>query len=284
MVSIFDLIQGSQLIYVFVLMATGILVGSACGLLGVGGAFIMVPVQLWALTSMGIDATIATRVAFGTGLAVVLPTSLSGCYGHSCRGVVLWKPGIIMGLSGLAGAFIGGTIAAHAPADLLKTIFGVVVLAGGIRMLLVGKLRPGTKPKSGTLHYVLWGFPVGIVSGLSGIGGGVLMVPILVVAMGFSMLQAVGTSSVAIALNSVGGISSYAINGMGVAGRPEYSIGYIDLPQFILLAGTSVPAAQLGVRFAHFIPGKQLRYIFIALMFYIGLRMIGVFAWLGLPI
>ncbi|MFB3765929.1 MAG: sulfite exporter TauE/SafE family protein [Methanotrichaceae archaeon] len=265
-------------------MATGILVGSACGLLGVGGAFIMVPVQLWALTSMGIDATIATRVAFGTGLAVVLPTSLSGCYGHSCRGVVLWKPGIIMGLSGLAGAFIGGTIAAHAPADLLKTIFGVVVLAGGIRMLLVGKLRPGTKPKSGTLHYVLWGFPVGIVSGLSGIGGGVLMVPILVVAMGFSMLQAVGTSSVAIALNSVGGISSYAINGMGVAGRPEYSIGYIDLPQFILLAGTSVPAAQLGVRFAHFIPGKQLRYIFIALMFYIGLRMIGVFAWLGLPI
>lgn len=265
-------------------MATGILVGSACGLLGVGGGFIMVPVQLWALTYMGIDATIATRVAFGTGLAVILPTSLSGCYGHSCRGVVLWKPGIIMGLSGLAGAFIGGTIAAHAPADLLKTIFGLVVLAGALRMLFAGKITPGTEPKTNPLYYVIWGFPVGIISGLSGIGGGVLMVPILVVGMGFSMLQAIGTSSVAIALNAIGGVSSYAINGMGVPGRPPYSIGYIDLLQFILLAGTAIPAAQLGVRFAHLIPAKQLRYIFIALMFYIGLRTIGVFAWIGLPI
>ncbi|MGA9098475.1 MAG: sulfite exporter TauE/SafE family protein [Methanotrichaceae archaeon] len=281
---IFELMQEPQLTYVLVLMATGVLVGMACGLLGVGGAFIMVPIQLWALTSMGIDATIATRVAFGTGLAVILPTSISGCYGHSCRGVVLWKPGVIMGLSGLAGAFIGGSIAAHAPAAVLKTIFGAAVLAGGFRMLLAERIRPGPKPKANPLYYVLWGFPVGIVSGLSGIGGGVLMVPVLVVAMGFSMLQAVGTSTVAIALNSIGGISSYAINGMGVPGRPDYSLGYIDLLQFILLAGTSVPAAQLGVRFAHFIPGRQLRYIFMALMFYIGLRMIGVFAWLGLPI
>lgn len=265
-------------------MATGIFVGSACGLFGVGGAFIMVPVQIWALTSMGIDPTIATRVAFGTSLAVVLPTSLSGCYGHSCRGVVLWKPGIMLGLSGLAGAFIGGFIAAHAPAEALKAIFGLAVLAGAFRMLLAGKIRPVGKPRGSPLYYALWGFPVGIVSGLSGIGGGVLMVPVMVVAMGFGMLQAVGTSSVAIALNSVGGILSYAINGMGIPGRPEYSLGYIDLLQFALLAGTSVPAAQLGVRFAYRLPGQQLRYLFIMLMFYIGLRMIGVFAWLGLPI
>lgn len=277
-------IQEAQIVYVLVLMATGILVGSVCGLLGVGGGFIMVPVQLWALTYMGIDATIATRVAFGTGLSVILPTSLSGCYGHRCRGVVLWKPGIIMGLSGLAGAFIGGLIAAHAPAEVLKTIFGLVVLAGGLRMLFTGRIKPGTKPKTNPFYYVLWGFPVGIISGLSGIGGGILMVPILAVAMGFSMLQAVGTSSVAIALNAIGGVSSYAISGMGVPGRPPYSIGYIDLLQFILLAGTSVPAAQLGVRFAHLLPAKQLRYIFIALMFYIGLRTMGVFAWFGLPI
>lgn len=278
------LIQDPQIAYVLVLMATGIFVGSACGLLGVGGAFIMVPVQLWALTSMGIDPTIATRVAFGTSLAVILPTSLSGCYGHSCRGVVLWRPGIMLGLSGLAGAFIGGFIAAHAPADVLRTIFGLAVLAGALRMLMAGRIRPGGKPRGNTLHYALWGFPVGIVSGLSGIGGGVLMVPVMVVVMGFGMLQAVGTSSVAIALNSVGGITSYAINGLGVPGRPEYSLGYIDLLQFALLTGTSVPAAQLGVRFAHLLPARQLRYLFIVLMLYIGLRMIGVFAWLGLPI
>jgi uncharacterized membrane protein YfcA len=278
------LIQDPQIVYVLVLMITGIFVGSACGLFGVGGAFIMVPVQLWALMYMGVDQTIATRVAFGTSLAVVLPTSLSGCYGHSCRGVVLWKPGVMLGLAGLAGSFIGGSIAAHAPADVLKTIFGLVVLSSALRMLLAGRIRPGEKSPASPAHFILWGFPVGIVSGLSGIGGGVLMVPVMVVAMGFDMLQAVGTSSVAIALNSVGGIASYAINGMGVPGRPAYSLGYIDLFQFILLAGTSVPAAQLGVRFAHLLPAHQLRILFIVLMIYIGLRMIGVFAWLGLPI
>jgi hypothetical protein len=117
------LISESLLLYVLVLLATGIVVGFSCGLLGIGGGFLMVPVQIWALTSQGIDPTLATRIAFGTSLAVVLPTALSGCRGHSCRGVVLWRPGIIMGLCGLVGAFLGGSIASHVPGDLLRMAF-----------------------------------------------------------------------------------------------------------------------------------------------------------------
>ena len=114
------MISEPQLIYVLVLLATGMFVGFFCGLLGVGGGFIMVPVQIWALTSTGIEPTLATRIAFGTSLAVVLPTALRGCHGHSCRGVVLWRPGIALGLSGLLGAFLGGTVAAQTPGYLLK--------------------------------------------------------------------------------------------------------------------------------------------------------------------
>ncbi len=282
-----------QLIYVLILLATGIVVGFACGLLGVGGGFIMVPVQIWALTSMGVDPTLATRMAFGTSLAVVLPTAVSGCQGHSCRGVVLWRPGIFMGLSGMVGAVLGGTIASHAPGDLLRIVFGLVVLAGALRMLLAGKIKPRGEGEHGEpkprargrlLEYIIWGFAVGVVSGLSGIGGGVILVPIMVMAMGFSMHQAIGTSSVAIALNSVGGIISYAVNGWGVPGLPPYSVGYINVMQFILLAGTSVLAARLGVRFAHMLPGEQLRKIFTALMIIIGLDMLGVFNMVHLPI
>lgn len=277
------LIAETELVYVLVLLATGIVVGFACGLLGVGGGFIMVPVQIWVLTAAGIDPTIATRVAFGTSLAVVLPTALSGCHGHSCRGVVLWRPGIYMGLSGLFGAILGGTIASHAPADLLKTIFGLVVLAGALRMLLAGKIKPHSEQRSGLMQYIIWGFGVGIVSGLSGIGGGVILVPVMIMIMGFGILQAVGTSSVAIALNSVGGIISYAVNGWGVPGLPPYSIGYINLLQFGLLAGASVITAQLGVRYAHRIPGELLRRIFIILMIIVGLDMLGIFSRIGLP-
>ncbi len=278
----------ANLLSVIVLLATGMVVGFACGLLGVGGGFIMVPVQIWALTIMGVDPTLATRIAFGTSLAVILPTSLSSCRGHSCRGVVLWRPGIILGLSGLVGAFLGGTVASHVSGDLLKMIFGIVVLAGALRMLfaesILPKGTPGHHPREGTLYYLLWGLAVGLVSGLSGIGGGVILVPALVLALGFSMHQAVGTSSLAIAFNAVGGVLAYALNGLGVPGLPAYSIGYIDLFQFLLLAGTSVLTAQLGARVAHRLPGEQLRYIFMALMFYIGLRMLGLFAWMGLPI
>ena len=275
-----ELLSQPYLIYVLALLFTGVVVGFACGLLGVGGGFIMVPVQIWALTSMGVDPTLATRMAFGTSLAVVLPTALSGCQGHSCRGVVLWRPGIYMGLSGLLGAILGGTIAAHASGELLETIFGLVVLAGALRMLLAGKIKPRGEPREGVLQYILWGFAVGIVSGLSGIGGGVILVPVMVMAMGFSMHQAVGTSSVAIALNSVGGILSYAVNGWGVPGLPPYSVGYINIMQFCLLAGTSVLTARLGVRFAHRLPSEQLRWIFTGLMIIVGLDMLGFFSWL----
>lgn len=275
--------QDIQIIYIIVLLITGIAVGFASGLLGVGGCFIMVPVQLWVLTSMGLDPTIATRVAFGTSLAVVLPTAFSGCHGHSCLGAVLWRPGVILGISGMAGAFIGGSIAAHLPGDVLKLIFGLAVLAGALRMLLAGKIRPG-QSRDSTFYYVLWGFPLGFVSGLSGIGGGVLMVPAMVVAMGFTMHQAVGTSSLGIAFNALGGILSYALNGWGAPGLPPYSIGYIDLLQLALLAGTSIPMAQVGAKFAHRLPGEQLRFVFIVLMLYVSLNMIGVFQWLHLPL
>lgn len=279
------MIAESLLIYALVLLATGIIVGFACGLLGVGGGFIMVPVQIWALTSTGMDPTLATRIAFGTSLAVILPTSLSGCHGHSCRGAVLWRPGIAMGLSGLGGAFLGGTVAAHAPGDLLSMIFGFVVLMGALRMLFAGNLQPRKtsldRSTDSLLEYVLWGTAVGILSGLTGIGGGVILIPAMVVAMGFSMYQAIGTSSVTIAFNSVGGILAYAINGWGVAGLPAYSLGYIDLVQFALLAGGSVLAAKYGVNAAHRLPEELLKYIFVMLMVFIGLKMMGVFGWMG---
>jgi len=269
------------------LLATGVAVGFSCGLLGIGGGFLMVPVQIWLLTSTGIDPTLATRIAFGTSLAVILPTAISGCHGHNCRGVVLWRPGIIMGLCGLLGAFLGGSIAAHAPGDLLRMLFGLVVLLGALRMLFAGSLLLGQRALPGEtreslLQYVFWGLIVGVISGMTGIGGGVILVPVMVIAMGFSMYQAIGTSSVTIAFNAVGGVIAYAINGWDVPGLPAYCIGYIDLLQFALLAGASIFAASWGVKAAHRLPAEKLRYIFVMLMIYIGLKMTGVLGWVGL--
>lgn len=280
------MITQSLIFYSLVLLATGIAVGFFCGLLGVGGGFLMVPVQIWLLSLQGVEPTLATRIAFATSLAVVLPTAISGCRGHSCWGVVLWQEGIIIGLFGMLGGFLGGTIASHAPGELLRMVFGIIVMLAAARMLLVPRLQswqePHERPRKSIIHYMIWGVAVGVLSGLTGIGGGLMLVPIMIIALGFSLHQAIGTSSLAISFNALGGVIAYAINGWGVQGLPGYCLGYIDLLQFALLAGSSIFAAPWGATVAHRLPADKLKHIFVILMFYIGLKMIGALEWAGL--
>ena len=269
---------------IIALLVTGLGVGFASGLLGVGGCFIMVPVQFWILKSIGVDPTIAIRIAFGTNLLVVLPTAFSGAMTHHKRRAVMWKAGVTLGIAGAIGAFFGAFIASHLPGRVLTIGFGIAVILGGIRMLTAKPPTITEKPSDSIPAFILWGIPLGIVSGIIGIGGGVLMVPIMIFFLRFRMHQAVGTSTALMIFTAVGGTLSFLINGLGVEGLPPYSTGYLNWLQWILLAGCSIPMATVGARTAHLLPAKQLRYIFVIVMFYMGLKMTGVFAWLHLPI
>ncbi len=267
---------------------TGIGVGFASGLLGVGGCFIMIPVQYWVYTSMGIDPKLAILTAFGTNLAVVFPTAMSGAYGHSKRGAVLWKAAIILGITGAIGAVAGSIIAAHLPAKILTTVFGLAILAGAIRMLTAKPPKVEEKPNENPAVLATWGIILGIVTGIIGIGGGVLMVPVMAVLLRFGMHRAVGSSTAVMIFTSIGGLTGYIMNGLNAGVFGAYSIGhligYFNPESWLALAATSVPMAQVGVRTAHRLPAKQLKYIFVIVMIYMALKMIGVFAWLHLPI
>lgn len=269
---------------VIALLITGLGVGFASGLLGVGGCFIMVPVQFWALKSIGVDPTIAIRIAFGTNLLVVLPTAFSGAITHHRKGAVLWKAGVTFGVAGAIGAFLGAFIASHLPGKVLTVAFGIAVILGALRMLTARPPQITDEPSDSVTAFILWGIPLGIVSGIIGIGGGVLMIPIMVFFLKFKMHQAVGTSTALMIFTAVGGALSFLINGLGVQGLPPYSTGYLNWLQWILLAGCSIPMAIVGAKTAHLLPAKKLKYIFIAVMFYMGLKMTGLFAWLHLPI
>ena len=268
---------------IIALLITGLGVGFASGLLGVGGCFIMVPVQFWILQSIGVDPTIAIRIAFGTNLLVVLPTAFSGAMTHHRKGAVFWKAGISFGIAGAIGAFLGAFIASHLPGKVLTVAFGIAVILGAIRMLTAKPPKISEEPSKSIAVFILWGIPLGIVSGIIGIGGGVLMIPIMVFFLRFKMHQAVGTSTALMIFTAIGGSLSYLLNGLGVEGLPPYSTGYLNWLQWILLAGCSIPMAIVGAKTAHRLPAKQLRYIFIAVMLYMGLKMIGVFQWLHLP-
>ena len=262
------------------MLAAGAGAGFASALLGVGGGFIIVPASYWLILAMGVSQDIAIKIAIGTSLLVILPTAISGTWRHNKKKAVHWKTALILGPCALAGAVLGATLATDLPEKTLKIVFGGVVLAVALWMGLgiMPKLRRGDEgPRENFWLVAACGFPIGMVSGLTGLGGGALIVPMLVLALNFPMHIAIGTSVASIIFASLGGIAGYIVNGLGVPGLLPYSLGYINLPIWLCLAATSIPLAQLGARAAHALPAKPLRYIFIAFMVYVGLSMIGVF-------
>jgi uncharacterized membrane protein YfcA len=261
-------------------LAAGAGAGFASALLGVGGGFIIVPASYWLILTMGVSKDIAIMIAIGTSLLVIFPTAISGTWRHNKRKAVRWKTALILGPCALVGGLVGATLAAHLPGEVMEKGFGGLVLAIALWMglgLMPKLKRREEEPREKFGIMAACGFPIGMVSGLTGLGGGVLIVPLLVLALNFPMHIAVGTSVASIIFASLGGIVGYIVNGLGVPGLLPYSIGYVNLPIWLCLAVTSIPLAQLGARAAHALPAKQLRYVFIAFMVYAGLKMIGVF-------
>ncbi len=270
--------------HIIVLLVTGIGVGFAGGLLGVGGAFIMGPVQYMVYVNMGLPTDMAIKLAFGTNLLVILPTAISGTWRHHRERVVLWKAAIIMGSCSLIGSFSAATMATHIPGAVLKIAFGAIILISAIWMLTARPPQLEEDAKNNPWLWVAWALPIGIVSGLVGVGGGIVAVPVMTLALRFKMHNAVATSLAMMIFTSAGGVIGYIMGGIGVPDLPAYCIGYVNLLSWFLLAVTSVGMAQVGAITAHRLPAKQLRYIFITIMFYMGLKMVGVFDWLGWPL
>jgi len=243
----------------------------------------MIPVSYWLIQSMGVTQDLAIRIAFGTSLLVILPTAISGSWRHNREKAVRWKPAVVLGSCALVGAIVGATLVTHLPGEMLEKGFGGFVLAIALWMglgMLPRFKKEGADPQEKLGIVAACGFPIGMVTGLTGLGGGVLIVSVLVLALNFPMHVAVGTSVASVILASLGGIVGYIANGLGVPGLLPHSIGYINLPIWLCLAATSIPMAQLGARVAHALPARPLRYIFVAFLVYAGLEMLGVFDWI----
>lgn len=270
-------------LYIAVLLFTGAFTGLISGLLGVGGGFIMSPVQYWLFQAGGLPPTLAIRLAFGTSLAVILPNAVSGVLKHHKNSAVLWKEAGLIGVFALFSSFGGAALAARLSADILSKIFGLVVILGALKTYGTPAVRAkkdevdAPSIVSCTAVYAGCGLVVGFLSGLVGIGGGVVSIPLMLVFLRFGMREAVGTSAAIMLFTSAGGILGYVINGWGEPGLPPYSLGYVNLLNLGLLALPGILAARLGAGLAHKVRPEALKHLFVLLMLYIGMRMIGVF-------
>lgn len=269
--------------YVIILIITGSGVGLASGLLGVGGGFLLVPLQFFLLQSMGMDPDIALPLSLGTSLAVIIPTALSGAYSHHLRKNVIIKPALQMGAFGFLGGWVGGYLATITPVEILTLLFAALLFLIAYQFLKYNKVRAIQLNRLTSSNLIVWGFLAGITSGFFGIGGGIVLVPIMLFFLGFKMVQAVGTSTLAITISSLGGMLAYIYRGWNVPDLPSYSVGYVNLILLFLLSSTSIPMAYLGSYYANRIPEKRLKQIFAIILIYIGLRLTGLFEILGIP-
>ena len=258
-------------IIIFALLITGVFAGFVAGLLGVGGGIIMVPFTTFILNETQPEVLTAMHSAIATSLAVIIPTSLLSARTHMSLGnvdfFVVRKFAVYVILGSLGGAII----ARFLDNSSLKILFGSLCIIFGliflIRIIVIRHNLPNIFFRS------LIGITVGLLSSLVGIGGGSLMIPLLT-AFGWTMHRAVGTAALIGLLIAIPGMTSFAVMGIDMPGRPTYSFGYIWLPGVLFLAATSFFMAVIGAKTAHKINRDKLRKIFGIVLSLVGLRLV----------
>jgi uncharacterized membrane protein YfcA len=201
------------------LVLIGFLTSVLSGLLGIGGGVILIPAMVYLL---GMNQ----HRAHGTSLAVMSPVVLFSAIFYSRHGFVNWVVAIELMVGGIIGAAIGARICNRLSAGNLRGYFGLLVGFVGIRMLYGAVVAhmgvqthhaavpvlSGSTTCGGAL-VVLVGVVTGTLSGLFGIGGGIIMVPVLVLAFGFTQLQAQGVSLAVIIPVSISGALIHSAQG-----------------------------------------------------------------------
>ena len=237
----------------------------------------MIPVQFWGLTLLGVDSTLAIRIAFGTNLLVIIPTAAIGAFTHNRKKSVVWRIALFMAVTGVFGAYLGGVLASHLPGSYLRSIFGIFSVCISIRMFFSVPSVYDESHESSSKKSMIWGFPIGLLAGTLGVGGGGMSVPILVFKLRLSMHKALGTSSALMIFIASGAALSFFINGLSAEVPVPYTIGYINWLQAGLLMAGSIPMAIVGVRVAHRLNARLIRNIFAVFVMASGLKMSGIF-------
>lgn len=185
---------------ILVLAVLGALTGLLSGLFGIGGGVVLVPMLVMFLGFQ-------QRLAAGTSVAAILPAAIVGGIGYGVQGNVDWVTAIALAVGVVVGAQIGSYLLSRVPTGFLRWLFMGFLAAVVVSLWFVVPQRDAEIEKS-TLVLVLLvvtGLITGVLSGLLGVGGGVVVVPVLMFFFGASDLIAKGTSLIMLIPGSISG-------------------------------------------------------------------------------
>ncbi len=264
---------------VVALICVGLVAGVASGMFGIGGGVIIVP-------ALSLLLGFELKAATGTSLAALLmPVSIFAVVAYNRAGILRWRVAAPVALGLIGGAVAGANIALSLPTQTLQQLYGIFLVWIGWRFAeprkfyaayragLLGKKDPAAVALA-EMNASPWillavGLGAGVLSGMFGIGGGVVIVPALVALLKFDQKVAVATSLAALLLPvSAGAVITY------------YQAGLLDFGVAALVAVGLIAGAFVGAKIAIALPSATVKRLYGIFLILVGLRFLGVFDWL----
>ena len=237
---------------------TGIVAGFICGLTGMGGGTIYVPVFYFLLS-------FSIKEAIGTSLLVIVFSSISAFLAHMREGQVNFRIAGFLIVAGIIGAQIGSSITSILPDIAVKIFFICITIFLSINMWRernTGVEGNGTNFTMSTIRFILIGLAAGIASGMGGVGGAIVLVPLLHMWVGIPMNICIGTTLPVVMFNSLSGVIGYFYRGL------------VHIQIGIITGVVAVFAALTGTKVSMRTDNKRLRKIFSIVLLIAGMAIL----------
>jgi uncharacterized membrane protein YfcA len=261
------------------IIVAGLVTGILAGLFGIGGGALIVPVLYEVFGVLGVSDDVRFQLCVGTSIAIIVPTNILSFRIHRDKGLVMtdvlraWAPPSVLGVAA------GSAVAAFAPAAVLKLAFTIIASAIAFKLLVGRDSWRLADDLPGRVGMTGYGFFVGLASSLIGISGGSIANMILTL-HGKPMHNAVATSAGLGVPITIAGTIGYVLAGLPQqALMPPFSIGFVSLIGFALMAPVASFTAPYGARLAHALSKRHLEIAFGCFLLSVCVRFVVSLVW-----
>ena len=243
------------------MVLTAIPVGFVAGLFGIGGGLITVPFLYYVFGKLGIDQQYIMHLAVGTSFAIIIPTSTVSVITHHKFKVVDFDIVKNYGLFVIIGVVVGTIFAASLKTKSLVLFFSIIISFLGIYLLLIKEKEQNILIEMKLHLKIILGFVVGFISSIMGIAGAVMNVPILKY-FGYSINKAIGSAAAIGFLIALFGALGFLISGNYLETKLPMSVGFINIPAFLIFIPITTFMARLGAKTVHKIDKNKISKLF----------------------
>ena len=253
--------SNQYIFFALVMALTAIPVGFSAGLFGIGGGLISVPVLYYIFGALGLSNDYLMHLAVGTSFAIIVPTSISSVLAHHKFKAVDFNIVKTYGLYAILGAILGTIFTSTLKTEQLILFFVIVTFFLGIYLIFLKEKKIESNLNFKTHYKIFFGFVSGFISAPMGIGGAIMNVPVLKF-FGFSINRAIGSAAAVGFLIATTASIGFVITGNYKEINLPLTIGFINIPTFLIFVPITIFMAKLGARTIHNIDKKLITKLF----------------------